>query len=185
MKTVLDLLREFGALNDAKNHRGGSLPPEDERRWAELKTFYNQLMSQSGLAMDPGIPEFSVSDIRDQVTAWERLRVPVEIYVVLHYQGETHTARVVNLSRGGAFLASETLFEIGSPLTLYLSKIGSRYEDRVEMKGEVAWCTERGIPEDHLPCGMGIRFVELSRAAQEKLEGFLIEIIEKQLSGLW
>ena len=37
MKTVLNLIGEFGALHDAKVRSGGSLPPEDEKRWAELK----------------------------------------------------------------------------------------------------------------------------------------------------
>ena len=184
MKTVLDLLREFGALNDAKIHCGGSLSPEDESRWAELKVFYDLLMSQKGLALDPGVPTFSASKIRDRVTVREGLRVRVEIYAVIYYQGEHHTARVVNLGRRGVFLASEVLFEVGSRLAVNLVNVGSK-KDLLELKGEVVWRTERGIPEGDLPSGMGIRFVEFLPATQEKLDSFLIEIIEKQLSGLW
>lgn len=184
MKTVLDLLCEFGALNDAKIHCGGSLSPEDESRWTELKTFYDLLMSQKGLALDPGVPTFSASKIRDRMTVREGLRVRLEIYAVIYYQGEHHTARVVNLGRRGVFLASDALFEIGSRLAVNLVNIGSK-KDVLEVKGEVVWCTEVGIPESDLPRGMGIRFFEFSPATQERLDSFLIEIIEKQLSGLW
>ncbi len=52
MKTVLDLIAEFGALNDAKMRTGGNLPQGDEERWVELKAFYQLSMSQDGLNLD-------------------------------------------------------------------------------------------------------------------------------------
>ena len=39
MNTVLDLIGEFGLLNDAKGIWGEKFPPESERRWRELKRF--------------------------------------------------------------------------------------------------------------------------------------------------
>jgi uncharacterized protein (TIGR02266 family) len=183
MKTVLDLISEFGALNDTKLRSGGSLPPTDEERWSELKTFYELLMSREGLPLPQNAPLFSAADIRDCLSDRERIRVPVETPIVFEHQSRYHTARVVNLSRGGLFVASETLVEAGSILTLYLASIGS--EDLFETKGEVVWCTKRGVPEADLPRGMGVQFLEFPESAQEKLDSYVVETIAKRLSGLW
>ena len=53
MNTVLDLIGEFGLLNDAKGIWGEKFPPESERRWRELKDFYDLLMSKSGIGPRP------------------------------------------------------------------------------------------------------------------------------------
>ena len=50
MKTVLDLIGEYARLNDAKIRRGGHLVPSSEKRWEELKSFYDLLMSHTSLA---------------------------------------------------------------------------------------------------------------------------------------
>ena len=100
MKTVLSLIGEFGALNDAKVRTGGKLPPEDEKRWAELKAFYEVLMAQTGLDLDREDSPITASDIREQLTDRDRIRVPVEVPVVFQDGEEHHSGKVVNLSRG-------------------------------------------------------------------------------------
>ena len=74
MKTVLDLIGEFAVLNDAKVTWGGRLPPDAEKRWEELKGFYDLLMSNSGVATRPVTRRFSAKDVEEKVTARERLR---------------------------------------------------------------------------------------------------------------
>ncbi len=185
MKTVLDLISEFGALNDTKLRSGGSLPPEDEGRWAELKTFYELMMSREGLPLPQEAPRFSAGDIRERLGDRERIRVPVETPIVFEHQSRFHTARVVNLSRGGVFVASEILVDAGSLLTLYLAGIGGDEEDLLEATGEVVWCTKRGVPEADLPRGMGIRFVDFPEAAMERLDSYVVDTIAKRISALW
>ena len=188
MKTVLDLISEFGALNDSKLRAGGSLPPEDEGRWAELKTFYELMMSREGLPLPQEAPRFSAGDIRERLGDRERIRVPVETPIVFEHQGRFHTARVVNLSRSGVFVASEILADAGSLLTLYLAGIGGDSgdeEDFLEATGEVVWGTKRGIPEADLPRGMGIRFVDFPEAAMERLDSYVVDTIAKRISTLW
>jgi len=185
MATVLDLISEFGSLNDTKLRSGGSLPPEEEERWTELKTFYELFMSREGLPLPLEMPRFSADDIRVCLRDRDRIRVPVETPMVFEHDGRFYTARVVNLSKSGVFVASETLLDTGSLLTLFLAGIGGRQEDLLETKAEVVWCTKRGVPEADLPRGMGVRFVDFPKEAQEKLDAYVVETIAKRLSGLW
>jgi uncharacterized protein (TIGR02266 family) len=185
MSTVLDLISEFGALNDTKLRAGGNLPPADEERWTELKKFYELLMSREGIFTPREQPQFSAEDIRACLSRRERIRVPMETPIVFEHQGRHYTARVVNLSKSGVFVASETLLDTGSILTLYLANIRGREEDLLETKGEVAWCTKRGVPEADLPRGMGVHFVDFPREAEDKLDAYVVETIAKRVSGLW
>jgi Tfp pilus assembly protein PilZ len=185
MRTVLDLIREYGALNDAKGRRGGSLPSSDEKRLEELKTFYDLLMSQAGLAVSTDGGSFSENDLRSHLTEWNRIRVPAEISVVLRHEGNCYAGRVLNLSRNGVFLTSEVLLDVGSRLNLLMPDEEESSEYALELKAEVTWHTKRGIPEADLPRGMGLQFVELTPDLQEKLDSRVLETIEKQLSGLW
>ncbi len=185
MRTVLDLIREFGALNDAKVRRGGSLPSSDEKRLEELKTFYDLLMSQAGLPVNADKPSFSESDLRDHLTEWNRIRVPAEICVVLRHEDNHYAGRVLNLSRNGVFLTSEVLFDVGSRLSLVMPDDDGSPDSALELKAEVTWHTKRGIPAADLPRGMGLHFIELTPDLQEKLDSRVLETIEKQLSGLW
>jgi uncharacterized protein (TIGR02266 family) len=182
---VLDLISEFGVLNDTKLRAGGALPEKDEERWAELKNFYEHLMSRSGLSLPEASPRFSSEDIRQRLGARDRIRVPVETPIVFEHEDRYHTARVVNLSKSGLFVASETLLETGARLTLYLACLGGGDEEFIETKGDVVWCTKRGVPEADLPRGMGIRFVDFSRKAQDKLDAYVVETITKRLGALW
>ncbi len=180
MKTVLDLIQEFVTLNDAKSCNGGNLPPASERRWAELKAFYDLLMVQSGLPKRPRC-RFTAAEIHRRVPIRTSLHVPVEMDIAVQCQGEYHTARVMNLSCGSALLASGALFEVGSRLTLYLAIVGRDSETFLVMEGDVVWRTELAVAESALRHRMDIRFVALSETAQEKLDSFVVEILEKQL----
>lgn len=184
MKTVLDLIGEFAALNDEKVGCGGKLSPGKEKRWAELKAFYELLMSQNGLSRRPVARRFSAEDIRRQVASRERLRVPAELDMVLMYQGEYQTVQVVNISRGGVFLAAETLHPVGTRLTLFVANAHRGGQALFEADGEVAWVTERGVVESELPRGMGIRFLGSQERIRQELDLFVIDTLERRLSGV-
>ena len=184
MKTVLDLIAEFGALNDAKMRTGANLAPRDEERWAELKAFYELSMRQAGLDLERKAPRFTSVDIRKRLVDRERIRVPTDAPVVFQHGGEHLTGRVVNLSRSGLFLASERLFDVGAFLEICLTSI-DREEELFDLRGEVAWATKHGVPELDLPRGMGVHFLDPSPTVVEKLDSYVIESIAKQLARLW
>jgi hypothetical protein len=93
VSTVLDLIGEFGTLNDTKLRASGALPPEDEARWTELKRFYELLMSREGLPAAGDMPRFTAEDIRACLSDRERIRVPVEAPIVFEHEGRHHTGR--------------------------------------------------------------------------------------------
>lgn len=185
MKTVLDLIAEFGALNDAKMHTGSNLSPEDDKRWAELKKFYELSMSQDGLHLDREAPPITADEIRKHLNDRERIRVPIDASVVLRHAGEHLTGRVVNLSRSGLFVASERLFEAGARIEICLPQVSRDTKELFEVRGEVAWVTRNGVPELGLPRGMGVRLVNPSKEAVDELDSYVVETIAERLSRLW
>ena len=162
MKTVVDLIGEFGALSDSRVRRGGKLAASDHERWEELNAFFELLMSQSGLRLEDAQMPLPSGDLRDSLCERERLRVPARGHAILQHEDGCLNASVVNLSRGGVFLTAETLFPVGLRTTVHLAELPGTDENEVlETEGCVSWLSEKGDPETGLPRGMGIRFVEI------------------------
>jgi uncharacterized protein (TIGR02266 family) len=181
MKTVLDLLREFGTLHEAKL-RKGKLSPKSEKRLAVLKRFYDCLMGENGVSQCTVTRRFAVSELRERLQRRKHLRVPVAVDIVFEHEGEFLSGRVVNLSCAGIFLTSDTILDTDSKLTLYLANIGRGTDAVMTIEGEVVW--NRKVDEsDGLP-GMGIRFVNMLEDVQRRLDSFVLEILEKHLCGL-
>ncbi len=184
MKTVLDLIGEFAALNDAKARCKGKLPAGNEQRWFELKSFFDLLMEKNGLARRPVTKRFTTTDIKKRVTSRERLRVPVELEMVLQIGDDYLTVQVINISRGGVFLASDHIYPVGTKLVLYIANAYGGSKALFEAEGEVAWISEYGIEETSLPKGMGIRFVGDQEEVRHQLDSFVLETLEMRLSGI-
>jgi Tfp pilus assembly protein PilZ len=182
MKTLLDLIQEFAVLNDAKTLGGGVLPPAEEKRWRELKGFYDTLMMQEGFRKKP-LARFSAKDIRRRVSNRLRLRVMTDMEVVVQHESDFKSARVENLSCGGALLLCESLFEVGSRLTLHLTHI-ERREGIIWVEGEVVWYSNGGISKSGRRYRMGVRFIDLEEDEKTKLDSFVIENIENRILSL-
>ena len=179
MKTTLDLTTEFAALDDTKSRCRGKLPPADERRWAELKLFYNVLMAQEGFPSTASAPGFTAADIRERVRPRERLRVGVESEVVVVYQCEHHIADLVNLSCGGALLATPVSLQGGAPLSLCFTSFPGVRGPILTVEAEVVWRNEAG-----LSVKAGVRFVDLPSRSLDLLDAFVLENLEKRLFAL-
>lgn len=184
MKTVLDLIGEFAVLNDAKVMWGGTLPREAERRWGELKDFYDLLMSGSGIGPRPVSRQFSAKDIAAKVTSRERLRVPLETDMVFQAGGEFYTAKGVNVSRGGLYLSSALVLPAQSTLTVYLASPDTTQESMLEARGEVVWSNERARERGTLPPGMGISFTFQAGGVERHLDTMVIDSLVRHLSGV-
>ena len=184
MKTVLDLIGEFGVLNDAKVMWGGRLPDEAERRWEELKDFYDLLMSKSGIGPRPISRQFSAKDIEEKVTSRERLRVPLEMEMIFRAGEEFHAAKGVNVSRGGLYLSSPLVLPVNSTVTVYLASSDVTHESLLEAPGEVVWATEEGRDRASLPPGMGISFTTQEGLLERHLDAMVINSLVRHLSGV-
>ena len=185
MKTVLDLVGEFATLNDQKLRGGGKLPPDAERRWSELKGFYNLLTAHNGIARRPVSRHFSGQDIRRRVKDRQRLRVPTDLYVALKVGEEYFPGQVMNLSGGGAFLTAEKMLPVDASLVLFLANPFGGDRALIETEGQIVWTTER-LKTSVLPCGMGIRLGgdDVRGIVRDRLDSIVIETLEQHLSGL-
>jgi hypothetical protein len=182
MKTLLDLIQEFAVLNDAKTLGGGILPPADEKRWQELKEFYDLLMAQEGYCERPAA-RHTAEEIRHSVSARIRLRVRTDMEVIVQHQSDYLSGLLGNLSCGGALLLSDKLFDDGSRLTLHLTHIDRR-EGVLLTDGDVVWHANGGVTESKRRYRMGIRFIGLEKDDWTKLDTFIVESIETRLLSL-
>ena len=185
MKTVLDLIGEFASINDEKVRCGGKLPPDWERRWSELKGFYDLLMAQSGSSRRPMSRRFSADDIRIRVRDRERLRVPTTLDVVLKCDEGYYAGHLVNLCHGGAFVTSQRVLPADSRLVLFLTNPYLGRAGLFEAEGEVVWANE-GSAEQELSRGMGVHFSP-ERGADSvhyQLDCIVIDTLERQLAGV-
>ena len=184
MKTILDLIAEFAVLNDAKVQRGGKLDPDKERRFAELKDFYDLLMAHTGLTARRVTRRFSAEDVLSKITARERLRVPLETEMIFTSGGEFHAGLAVNVSRGGLFLSAREILPVDSPITIYLSSPDTIDPSLIETPAKVVWATARGISASLLPPGMGVSFVSKKGLVENYLDSMVIDSLVRHLSGV-
>jgi uncharacterized protein (TIGR02266 family) len=181
--TVLDLIAEFAHLMEAKIRRGGKLSLEEERRFAELKSFYDLLMTETGLAARRVTRRFSAADVVSKIPARERLRVPLETEMIFSAEGEYHAGVAVNVSRGGLFLSANHLLPVDSRVTVYLSSPGASDHALLETPAKVVWVKERGI-SSALPAGMGVSFVEKKELVERHLDAMVVESLVRRLSAI-
>ena len=179
MRTLLDLIQEYAALNEAKTLARGVLPKTQETRWLELKRFYDMLMAQDGLARDPA-SRFTAVQIRDRVAARAPLRVQTDLEIVVAQESEYHRARVGNLSRGGVLLHCDQGFDVDTSLTLHMANV-ARDESALPTEGRVAWRSEGSRTKDSFRYRLGIQFKGLGPDEERTLDSFVVDSLETKL----
>lgn len=179
MKSELDLVGEFAELSDAKIDSWGSLPVASERRFEELKTFFDDLMRRRDEERLPPADRFETFEVRNAIPKGTRLRVPTSMNIFFCH-GDTYApARAANLSRGGIFLGSEVTLTPGERLTIYMPNLGRGYESLFETAVDVVWTTRDHLAPDR---GMGVRFHDLYLDAEEQLESFIVAFLRDRIS---
>lgn len=181
MKNVLDLLEEFGKLNDAKIDGNGYLPPKAESRWMELRTLYDGIMFSADSGNSP-LPSFHIDEVRRRLKHRGRLRVRADMEAFFRYKDMYLSSRLVNVSRGGLFLSSNVLLDRGIRITVYLPNLAESYGDLFESKTEIAW-TNRLKSQEGLPRGMGVSFRDIGGKAATQLDAYIVETISERISG--
>ena len=162
MSDMPGLLRAFLALD--KRRKADGLSPPDMARWSQLKSALNR-------HFDPSLKE-QHSRSRDSV------RVPLDLNVNFESRGEVRECMMKNLSAGGIFVATESPLPIGTPFNVRVRI--ERTGEEVELPGEVV---SIGVSADlsQEQHGMGIRFVDLTTAQQEKVAEFSEEAMKKAI----
>jgi uncharacterized protein (TIGR02266 family) len=98
------------------------------------------------------------------------VRVAVGSEARYSVDGEERTGRVTNLSRGGLYLAAETVSPVGTRVEVTLQLPG--FGETVAVTATVRW-TNDGTQAPELPPGMGLRFVD-PRAPALKVVGMYV-----------
>ena len=161
MQDIASRFREFAQL-DKKRARDG-LSPEELRRWTILKRLMESKFS----------PGLRGKNANRRVS----VRVPTRLVVQFGSLGELQQSLLTNLSRGGVFIATDHLVEIGTCLELRLG-IGRRGKELV-VPAEVV--THNVGPRfEKGQRGMGMRFLDLDPEVKAEVD----ELYEKALKDL-
>ncbi len=158
MQDIASCFREFARL-DKKRARNG-LSPQELQRWTALKRLLAKKFS-------PGLGEKS-ADQRASV------RVPTQLAVQFGSVGELQQSLMTNLSRGGVYIVTDHLVEIGTSFELRLA-IGERGRQLVipveVVSHNIGPRFEKGQR------GMGLRFLDLEPGVKAEVD----ELYEKAL----
>ncbi len=157
MKSELELVREFSELNEAKVDSWGALPNASEKRFRELKAYFEDLMARRSTERIPLLDRHEAFEIRSAIIGRERLRIPAEMSVFFCHDDAYAPARSLNLSRGGLFVGSDVTLHRGDRMTLYMPNLGRGYENLFETTVDVVWSARNGQAARR---GMGVRFQE-------------------------
>jgi uncharacterized protein (TIGR02266 family) len=137
---------------DRKNRNEGLTPLEIER-WIHLKRRFAQLFAPD------------LSDAHADARA--SVRVPTRLRVDFPSVAELRDQRMTNISRGGVFVATTHLLDIGTRVSLSLA-VGPKGE-RLEVPAEVI-SHNVGPHFETDQRGMGLRFLEMNPDTHRALE---------------
>jgi uncharacterized protein (TIGR02266 family) len=162
MSDMPGLLRAFMSLD--KRRKAGGLSPADMAQWSQLKKSLSRHFE----------PDVDEKHEKNRAS----VRVPLALDVNFESRGEVRKCMMKNLSAGGIFVATESPLPIGTPFNVRIRI--ERTGEEVELPGEVV---SLGVnanlsQEKH---GMGIRFVNLTTAQQEKVAEFSEEAMKKAI----
>jgi uncharacterized protein (TIGR02266 family) len=158
---VATRFREYTRLE--KKRTAGGLTPAELRRWIAIK----RMLSRS---FSPGVS-------KAQADQRASLRVPTRLGASFATAGEIRRSLMTNLSRGGVFLRSEDLVDLGTRVDLCIH-IDESGEDIRVLAEVVAHNVGPGFGSDEH--GMGLRFLDMDEATQKQIE----ELYERSLREL-
>lgn len=98
-------------------------------------------------------------------------RIPVDLWIECERDGELYFQRATNLSVGGAYFEKTIPLPVGTKVALKFSLPGDERELRC--MGEIVTAKD---------LGMGVTFLDLAQADQERVE-VLIAVLVKKASG--
>lgn len=158
MQDVAARFREYIQLERRRDGEG--LTPEELERWMRLKRFLSRRFSPN------------LSDERaDQRRS---VRIPTRLTVTFRDEQQLRSSLMMNLSRGGLFVATERPPEIGSTLELRIDV--AETGERIEVPAEVV-SLDLGPDSARSRRGMGLCFRPTSEAMRRKLDA----LYERQL----
>ena len=164
MSDVAASFRAFVFL-DRKQAREG-LSPSEFARWESLKRELSRELSGEGGA--------------EQAHRRASLRVPARLRVSFASLGELGQALITNFSRGGVFVATDQVLELGVRVTLRLHV--DRPGKDIEVQAEVV--SQNLGPKGDPKRGIGLRFADAEPAVRKELDALYERALEAARFGL-
>lgn len=161
MEDLTSLFREYARLDRQRTGDGLTVP--ELERWSQLKRALT-------LRFSPGLDPREVDRRRS-------VRVPTRLRVRYETGTGFERSHLTNLSRGGAFVQTEFPLPVGSPIRLRVEI--EPENDEIELPGQVVQ-SYSGPSQADERTGMGIRFMELSPEAEERLADLYERVIESE-----
>jgi type IV pilus assembly protein PilZ len=119
----------------------------------------------------PSDAKFTEAD-RESANRRSEARFRVELNVGIGSEHNFYQGFAENLSGGGVFIATHVQRHVGEKMDFSIQLPDS--EEPITGTGEVRWIREYSESSDARP-GVGLRFLELSDGAIERIERFLKE----------
>ena len=110
----------------------------------------------------------------------EYLRVPTEVDVLCETPLNFFSARLQDISTGGAYVHAMVPFPEGSWLRLTFCTF--RDEMPLELEGRVAWKNASGGCKDTLLEGAGVQFLNFEEKSRGRLKNYVYELVEDTLT---
>ena len=160
-------------------------------KFASVPAHLRNILSVAGLdrvielyaSEDLGVTSFqedaAIENIKKMQLRRRFKRLPIDIKIELKYKHEKSPAcfrlDIINLSAIGAYVFGCDKFKLGDEVVLKI-KLPPK-DEPLELEAKVVWLPDKQV-QLHLYPGMGVEFVHLGTAVQEKL----LEFIERNLS---
>ena len=98
------------------------------------------------------------------------IRAPIEIRVEYRTVGSFLSDWVVNISRGGMFIHTQSPLKVGAKVRLVFSLPGMPF--MFDVNAEVKWSQTEPSERQELP-GMGVEFVQIDERVQKRIEAYV------------
>ena len=157
MTDTASRFREYVHLD--RKRMGDGLTPQEIQRWLTLKRHLAARFS--GRSSDPA------TDTRVSV------RVPTNMPLSFEDEGQLRRSLMTNLSRGGLFVATEHLVEIGTRILLRIRI--ERDGTTLTVPAEVV-CHDLG-PDLRHRLGFGLRFLDLEPDVRRRIDALYEQVL--------
>ena len=102
---------------------------------------------------------------------------PLVLKTTVDIDGETREGYLTNISTSGAFLAIDTLVEVGTELSLYAPLPWNLGE--LAARARVVWHNDPNSSEEESKiAGVGLAFTYLDEDSADRLDGYLQRFVE-------
>ena len=178
---IVQVFRQYSTLFQLRNLHGGQLEPKLEREWKEVTFTLDSIFSGMYQPLRDNQAENKPNrlQLRSQLPI-EYLRVPTEVDVLCETPLNFFSARLQDISTGGAYVHAMVPFPEGSWLRLTFCTF--RDEMPLELEGRVAWKNASGGCKDTLLEGAGVQFLNFEEKSRGRLKNYVYELVEDTLT---